>query len=61
LGILKERDHVEDPDLDEEIMLRRIFRKCDLRGGNGLDCSDLGQGHVAGTCQCGIDISSSIK
>jgi len=32
---LRERDHFEDPDIDERIILRWIFRK--LHGGHGLD------------------------
>jgi hypothetical protein len=32
---LRERDHLEEPGLDERILLRRIFRKWDV--GHGLD------------------------
>jgi hypothetical protein len=32
---LRERDHLEDPRIDGEIILRHIFRKWD--GGQGLD------------------------
>ena len=32
---MRERDHLEDPGIDERIMLRWIFRKLD--GGCGLD------------------------
>jgi len=28
-GNLEERDHMEDPDVDRRIILRRIFRKWD--------------------------------
>jgi hypothetical protein len=38
--ILRERDHMEDPGVDEGIILRRIFRKWD-RGG--MDLIDLAQ------------------
>jgi len=30
-GYLRERDHLEDPGLDESIILRRIIRKWDGR------------------------------
>ena len=30
-------------------------------GGHGLHCSGLGQGQIAGTCQCGNETSGSIK
>ena len=32
-GNLRERDHLEDPGTDEEIILRWIFRKWDGGGG----------------------------
>jgi len=31
LGNLKERDHWEDPDIDERIILRRNYRKWEMR------------------------------
>jgi len=34
-GSLKQRDHLEDPDVDGRIILRWVFRKWD--GGHGLD------------------------
>jgi hypothetical protein len=33
-GNLKEREHLEDPGVDESIILRRIFRKWDVRAWN---------------------------
>ena len=36
-GNLKERDHLEDPDIDGRIILRWIFRKWD----GGMDWIDL--------------------
>jgi len=40
VGILRERDHLEDLGVDGSIILRWIFRKWD--GGHGLDCSGSG-------------------
>jgi len=39
-GNLRERDHLGDPDVDERIIIRWIFRKWD--GGVGLDRSGSG-------------------
>jgi hypothetical protein len=45
---LRETYHLEDPCIDERIILRLIFRKWDVRV---LTRSIwFGQGHVAGTC-----------
>ena len=38
-GNLRERNHLEDPDLDGRIILRRIFSKLD----GGMDWIDLAQ------------------
>ena len=40
-GDLRERTHLENPDMDETIILRWIFRKWD--GGGGTDWIDLAQ------------------
>jgi hypothetical protein len=37
-GNLRERDHLEDPDVDGRIILRWIFRKW---GCGGMDWNDL--------------------
>jgi hypothetical protein len=58
-GNLREREHLEDPDLDGRIILRWIFRKWYV--GYGLDRSGSGKGQVAGTCESGNEISDSIK
>ena len=39
-GNLRERDHLEDPDVDGRIILRWIFRKWD---GGGMDWIELAQ------------------
>ena len=58
-GNLKERNHMADLGVDGRIILRRIFRKWD--GETWLGWSGLGQEHVAGCCECGNEISDSIK
>ena len=37
-GNMRERDHLEDPGVDERIILRWMFSKWDV-GGRGLDRS----------------------
>ena len=43
-GNLRERDHCEDPGLDEIIILRWIFRKWEERAWTGLVSLRLGTG-----------------
>ena len=39
-GNLRERDHLEDLDVDGRVILMWVFKKWD--GGRGLDCSGSG-------------------
>jgi hypothetical protein len=48
-----------DPDVDERIILRWIFRKWE--GLWGLDGAGSGKGHVVGTCEYGNGLSGSIN
>jgi len=41
-GNLRERDHLEEPGVDERITLRRIFRKWDVRAWTGWICLRIG-------------------
>jgi hypothetical protein len=45
---LRERDHWGDPGVDRTIILRRIFRKWDVRIWTGLSCLriETGDGHL---------------
>jgi hypothetical protein len=58
-GNLRERTQLGDPCADGTIILRWIFRKWDL--GHGLDRAGSGLGQVAGTCECGNELSDFIK
>ena len=58
-GNLREIDHLEDPGLDGRTILRLIFRNWDVRGGQHR--SGSGQGKVAGTRECGNELSGSMK
>jgi hypothetical protein len=58
-GILRERDHLEDPDIHEKIILRWIVRKWDGVVWTGLIWFMLGTG--ACTCKSGNEPSCSIK
>jgi hypothetical protein len=58
-GELRERDLLEDPGIDERIILKWIFRKCDEV--RGLDRSGSGQGKVASFCKRGHERSGSVK
>jgi hypothetical protein len=45
--------------VDGRIILKWMFRKWDV--GYGLDRAGSGEGHVAGSCECGNETLGSIK
>ena len=55
----REGDHLEDPGVDESIMLEWIFQGWD--GEYVLARSGPGYGLVGGCCECGNELSDSIK
>jgi hypothetical protein len=54
------RNHLEDPGIDGRIISKWIFERFNAEG-HGPDQSGLGQGQVAGCCECGNEPSGSIK
>jgi len=60
VGNLREKDHLEDPDIDGKIILRWILRKWDV-GQCIVDLFGSGEGQMAGTCKRGNEPSRSIK
>jgi hypothetical protein len=58
-GNLRERDHLKDPGLDGRIILKWISRTWDGRAWTELSSSQ--QGQMTGTCECGNELSGSIK
>ena len=48
-----------DPGVEGRIILRWIFRKWDVGGMDWVELAEDGQ--VAGTCECGNELSGSIK
>jgi len=50
----RNRDYVKGLDLDGKIILK-------WDGRHGLDCSGLGLGQMACTCECGNEPSGSVK
>jgi hypothetical protein len=58
-GNLRERDHWGDPGVEGMIILRWTFMK--WMSGYGLDYAGSGEGQVAGSCECGNEVSGYIK
>jgi hypothetical protein len=58
-GNLRERDHVEDPDVDGRIILKWTLRKLDVGVWTGLIWLRIWTGD--GTCECGNETSVSIR
>jgi len=55
----RKKDNLEDPCADGTIILRRIFRKWDVRTWTGSIWLRIGTG--GGTCECGNEPWGSIK
>ena len=60
-GELRERNHLEDLEVDGKIIQAFIGRKIGGEAWHGLVCSGSGQRQVAGTCECGNELSGSVK
>jgi hypothetical protein len=56
---VREGDHLEDPGVDERIILKWTCERLD--GGHGLDQSGSELGQVASSCEYGYEPSGSIK
>jgi len=56
---LRECDHLEDPDVDGEVILSSIFKM--LVVGHGLDGASSGNRQLEGACECGNETSVSTK
>ena len=54
VGNLRQRDHLEDFDINEWILLK-------WDGGHALDWSGSGYGQMADSCECGDEPLGSIK
>jgi hypothetical protein len=56
---LKERDYLEDLDVDERIILKWVLKK--WYEGHGLDQCGLGMRHLVDFCECGNESSGYTK
>jgi hypothetical protein len=62
VGKVREEDHLEYPGMDGRLILKWTFEKwVGGREGPRLDESGSGQEQVAVCCQCGNELSGSIK
>ena len=52
-------DHLEDPGVNRRKIVRWTCRKWDV--GHELERARSGYGQVADTCECGYELSGSIK
>ena len=59
LGKPEGRDHLDDPGVEGNIMLKLIYNKWDE--ANGLDWSGSGYGQMPGFCECDNEPPLSIK
>jgi len=59
VGKPEERVHFEDPSVDGRIILRKMFRKLDVRAWTGSSWLRIKTGGV--TCECGNEPSGSMK
>jgi hypothetical protein len=59
LGELRERDHLEDPELDGSFILRCIFSRNGM--GHGLDRSSPEKEQITCCCECGNEGADPIK
>jgi len=60
-GNLRERDHLEETGVDGRIILRCIFRKWDVGAWTRSIWLRIGTSGGGGTCECGNELSGSIK
>jgi hypothetical protein len=60
-GNLRERDHLEDPDVDGRIIFKWIFRKWDLGEWTGLIWPRIRDRWGGGTCKRDSEPSGPVK
>jgi hypothetical protein len=61
-GNLRKGDYLEDSGIDGRINIKIVLQEIGCEGRDWIDVNYLvGQGQVAGTCECGNESSGSIK